>query len=107
MLEKLAAVEARYNELMELLGSPGVTSNPELLMKYGQEQANLEPMVSTYQRYREVLTQRDEAQGMLSDDVARIDLRVEIIIQDGCCLVSVRGENEMIWILFLKGSYLC
>lgn len=69
MLEKLAAVEARYNELMELLGSPGVTSSPELLMKYGQEQANLEPVVRTYQRYRDVLTQRDEARTMLADDL--------------------------------------
>jgi peptide chain release factor 1 len=69
MLEKLAAVEARYNELMELLGSPGVTGSPELLMKYGQEQANLEPVVRTYQRYRDVLTQRAEARSMLGDDL--------------------------------------
>jgi peptide chain release factor 1 len=69
MLEKLAAVEARYNELMELLGSPQVTGSPELLMRYGQEQANLEPMVHTYQRYRDVLSQRGEARSMLADDL--------------------------------------
>ena len=69
MLEKLAAVEARYNELSELLATPAVTSNPELLMKYGQEQSNLEPVVSAYQRYRQVLTQLDETRGMLSEEL--------------------------------------
>ena len=69
MLEKLADVEARYNELSELLATPAVTSNPELLMKYGQEQSNLEPVVSAYQRYRQVLTQLDETRGMLSEEL--------------------------------------
>jgi peptide chain release factor 1 len=69
MLEKLAAVEARYNELTELMASPKVTGNPELLMKYGQEQSNLEPVVSAYQRYRQVLTQLDETRGMLSEEL--------------------------------------
>ncbi len=69
MLEKLAAVEARYNELTELMASPKVTSNPELLMKYGQEQSNLEPVVSAYQRYRQVLTQLDETRGMMSEEL--------------------------------------
>jgi len=69
MLEKLAAVESRYNELGQLMASPEVTSNPELLMKYGQEHSNLEPVVEAYRRYQEVLTQRDEAKGMLDDDL--------------------------------------
>ncbi len=68
LLDKLAAVEARYNELSGLMGDPKVTSKPELLMKYGQEQANLEPVVETYRRYRDVLTQLDEAHEMLADD---------------------------------------
>ena len=69
MLDKLAAVENRYNELSELMASPQVTSNPELLIKYGQEHANITPIVEAYQRYREVLTQRDEAKEMLADNL--------------------------------------
>ena len=69
MLEKLAAVEKRYNELMELMASPEVIRNPELLMKYGQEQSGLEPVVQAYHRYRDVLKQLDETKEMLSEGV--------------------------------------
>jgi peptide chain release factor 1 len=67
MLDKLAAVEARYNELLELMASPEVTSKPDLLMKYGQEQSSIEKLVETYRRYQAVLTQLDEARTMLGD----------------------------------------
>jgi peptide chain release factor 1 len=68
MLDKLAAVDARYNELNDLLASPEVTSQPELLMKYGQEQSGLEAVVTTYRRYREVLTQLKDARDMMADE---------------------------------------
>jgi peptide chain release factor 1 len=69
MLENLAKVEARYNELIQLMASPEVTSDPDLLMKYGQEQANLDPLVQAYRRYREVMPQLDDAYEMLEDDL--------------------------------------
>ncbi len=67
MLDKLAAVEARYNELLELMAIPEVTRKSDLLLKYGQERASIEPVVEAYQRYRAVLTQLDEARQMLGD----------------------------------------
>ena len=39
MLEKLAAVEARYEELNRLMADPQVATNPDLLREYGQETA--------------------------------------------------------------------
>lgn len=81
MLEKLAAVEARYNELSQLMASPEVTSNPDLLMKYGQEQSNLEPVVTAYHRYRQVLAHLEEAEEILDeslDDEMRAMAREEV-----------------------------
>lgn len=69
MLEKLAAVEERYNELAQLMASPEVTRSPELLMKYGREHTSLEPMVSAYHRYSHVIEQLAEAKDMLADDL--------------------------------------
>lgn len=79
MLDKLAAVEARYHELAELMGSPKVTGNPELLMKYGQEQANLEPVVETYHRYRDVLTQLNDAREMMAED---LDDEMKVMVRE-------------------------
>jgi peptide chain release factor 1 len=81
MLDKLDAVEARYNELTELMASPEVTSKHDLLMKYGQEHANLQPVVETAQRYRQVLVQQSEARDMLAgeqDDDMKSMVREEI-----------------------------
>ena len=79
MLEKLAAVETRYEELFELMASPEVTSNPEELIKYGQEQSGLEPLVETYRRYRDVLTQLDETREMMAEE---LDDEMKAMVKD-------------------------
>ena len=90
MLDKLAAVEARYNELSELMGSPKVTGNPELLMKYGQEQANLEPMVETYHRYRDVLTQLKDAREMMAED---LDDEMKVMVREEIDILAGKKET--------------
>ncbi len=89
MLEKLAALEARYEELSELLGNPAVVSKPDLLMKYGQEQANLEDIVTTYRRYQEVLTQLDEARAMLAEET---DDEMRAMVRDE--VTSLKSQKE-------------
>jgi peptide chain release factor 1 len=79
MIEKLKDVEARYNELLELMATSEVSRNPELLKKYGQEQANLEPMVETYRRYRDVLDQLQDTREMLADD---LDEEMRALVRD-------------------------
>jgi len=69
MLDKLADVEARYNELLELMSTPEVSSNSTLLREYGQEQAGLQPVVETYHRYRDVLDQLADTNQMLSEEL--------------------------------------
>ncbi|MDM8528073.1 peptide chain release factor 1 [Anaerolineales bacterium HSG24] len=68
MLEKLVAVEARYNELNELMASPEVMSDAKVLIKYGQEQASLEDLVQASRRYRDVSTQIDEVKEMMAEE---------------------------------------
>jgi len=67
MLEKLAAVEARYEELNQLLADPQVVTNPDLLREYGQESAELEELVQVYRRFRNVSDQLAETRAMLDD----------------------------------------
>jgi peptide chain release factor 1 len=71
----LAAVEARYNELLEFIASPEVINQPDLLLKYSQEQAEIEDVVEAYRRYRTVLSQLDEARQMLEDGLDDADMR--------------------------------
>jgi peptide chain release factor 1 len=67
MLDKLAAVEARYEELNRLMADPQVATNPDLLREYGQEAAELEELVQVYRRFIHVRDQLAETRTMLDD----------------------------------------
>ena len=79
MLDKLADVEARYNELLTLMSTPEVSSNPDKLMKYGQEQSSLQPIVETSQRYRSVLNQLEDTKEMLAEE---LDSEMKNMVQE-------------------------
>ncbi len=65
MFERLATIEARYEELMRLMSQPEVATNPDLLRKYGQEQSDLNETVQTYQEYKQVKSELTDVEEML------------------------------------------
>jgi peptide chain release factor 1 len=68
MLDRLAEVEKRYDELTHLMAQPEVATNPEQLAKYAREQIDLEPLVSTYRQYRTVERELAEAEALLDEE---------------------------------------
>lgn len=84
MLDKFAAIEARYDELSHLMADPGVVTNPDLMRKYGQEMAELEPMVRAYRHHRKLSEQLEGARALLKEargDRELADLAAEEIEQ--------------------------
>lgn len=67
MLERLSAIEDRYTELMDLMSQPEVATNPELLRKYGQEQAIQAETVELYREYKQITRELEDAEAMLAD----------------------------------------
>ncbi len=65
MLEKVAAVVARYEELNNLLADPEVISDPARLRDLAQEQAGLGELVETYHRYQAVVRELESTEEML------------------------------------------
>ena len=55
MYEKLSSVEARYNELTELMAQPEVLADHVRLQQIAREQRELEPVVAVYREYRDIL----------------------------------------------------
>jgi peptide chain release factor 1 len=68
MLDRLAEIEKRYDELTHLMAQPEVATNPEQLAKYAREQIDLEPLVSTYRQYRTVERELAEAEALLDEE---------------------------------------
>ena len=68
LLEKLAGVEKRYDELNLQISDPAVIADYNRLRETGQERTSLEPIVHAYHEYREALRQRDEAQSLVAGE---------------------------------------
>jgi peptide chain release factor 1 len=65
MLEKLKAIEGKYEELTSLLSDPVVLSKPSELLKYSKEQSELQPLVDKIRKYRKLISDIEEAEAVL------------------------------------------
>lgn len=68
VFEKLASVEARYDELNELMAQPEVATDHMRLQQIAREQRDLEPVVLAYRSYTQILRQIDDTQLLLNDN---------------------------------------
>ncbi len=71
LLGKLAAVEARYEELSALLSDPVVLANRQQMQKLSKEHADLRELVDVVRQHREVSARITEAHEMLKDPEMR------------------------------------
>ena len=62
LMDKLASLARRYEELNTLMAQPAVLSDIELLQRYGREHAELEDVVNKYNELVTTNKQIDEAQ---------------------------------------------
>jgi peptide chain release factor 1 len=88
MLEKLAGIEARYDELNTLLSDPSVTGDYNKLRDYGQERAELQPIADAFREYRDARKQLGDARtlaaettdadllAMAQEEVAQLEQRI-------------------------------
>ncbi|MFC3039623.1 peptide chain release factor 1 [Virgibacillus xinjiangensis] len=69
MLDRLQALEDRYNKLNELLSDPEIINDTGKLREYSKEQAGLEDVVQAYREYKDVTSQLKDAKEMLDDSL--------------------------------------
>src|SRR5690554_2281277 len=69
MLDRLQALEDRYNKLNEMLSDPEVASDPTKLRDYGKEQSGLEEVVLAYREHKDLSSQLSDAKEMLEDEL--------------------------------------
>ncbi|MGQ9682354.1 MAG: peptide chain release factor 1 [Anaerolineae bacterium] len=76
MLDKVAAIAARYDELNDLLSDPSVIADPSRLRDLAQEQAEIAPLVDAYRRYQattqELVNTESMLAGPLDGDLAEL-----------------------------------
>ena len=75
MLEKLAGIEARYEELNRLM-AVGASGDYAKITEYAKERSDLEAIVNAYRIYRTVMGDLEGARA-LRDDPAFAELAAE------------------------------
>jgi peptide chain release factor 1 len=65
VLEKLKTIEAKYDELTQLLMDPAVLSKHTELQKYSKEQADLQPLVQKIREYDKLISGIEGAEELL------------------------------------------
>src|SRR3954463_12943253 len=71
LLGKMAAIEARFEELTGKLSDPEVLARPGAMQKLAKEHADLRELVDAVRQYREVSKRGDEARELLKDPEMR------------------------------------
>ncbi len=79
MLEKLAQIEKRYEELNSLLADPAVSANHVKVADYAQERSELQETVDTYRRYKDLQQELEATRAMLDEDLSQ---EMEQLIRD-------------------------
>lgn len=67
VLDRLQAVEDRYEKLNELLSDPEIISDTNKLREYSKEQSDMQETVEVYREYKDVREQLKDAKAMLED----------------------------------------
>lgn len=68
MIERLEAVQARYNELTELVSDPGLSKDPKRFKDVMRERAHLEELVAAFADYRKLLSDLDGARAIVKEE---------------------------------------
>ncbi len=89
LLGKLAAVEARFEELSGKLSDPEVLAKPQAMQKLAKEHSDLRELVDTLRIHRQTLARAEEAREMQKD----LEMR-ELARQEESDLLVELGELE-------------
>jgi peptide chain release factor 1 len=91
MLEKLAGIASRYDELEQLMADPTIAADYEKVAEYAQERSALQPIVEGYREYLDTLEQLDEAEALLDSEDAEMR---ELAHEEVDSLAQRRDELE-------------
>ena len=96
MLDKLAAIEAKYSQIEARLAAPETYDDPAQVAKLNKEQNELAPVVETYRQYLRAQAQKEESEALLSDpemkelaqeefhqakeDMARLEEEIKVLL---------------------------
>ncbi|MFO7939162.1 MAG: peptide chain release factor 1 [Bacteroidales bacterium] len=68
ILEKLEGVKLRFDEVSQLITDPAIIADMKRYVKLNKEYKELEPIIDAYKRYKDILSNLDEARSIISTE---------------------------------------
>ncbi len=102
MLEKLADIESRYDELERLMSDPAVLSDYNRIAEYSKERSSLAEIVENYRDYKRQLQQIEEARQLLAEET---DPELTAMAKDEITTLTASSEalyNKLKFLLIPK-----
>ena len=105
MIDRLAELEARYEEISRLLSTPEAATNPAQLADYGRELSRLEPIVRGLSEWRTIGEELagaramaedpdDEMRSMARDEIERLTARSDALEAELRLLLIPTDPND-------------
>nr|WP_247739191.1 peptide chain release factor 1 [Bacillus sp. 165] len=91
VLDRLQAVEDRYDKLNELLSDPAIVNDPKKLREYSKEQSDMQDTVAAYREYKSVSIQLKDAKAMLEE---KLDADMRDMVKEEISELEVQ-EKEL------------
>lgn len=81
MLEKLKLTEEKYNDIAEKLMDPDIINDTKAYASYMKEYKNLTPVVEKYREYCKILSEKKDAEELLSDKTIDEEMK-ELVVAE-------------------------
>src|SRR5687768_8449708 len=103
MFDKLASVEARYDQLMAEMADPAVQSDTSRFRTHSKTLAELQPLVEQFRAYKDVASQIQATEDLLKDpdmrelaqaEMAELETRRDALLADLRVLLVPKDPND-------------
>src|SRR5690606_8556389 len=105
MIDKLKAVEARYDELLALIADPAVQADAAKYREHAKAISDLEPLIEKYREFKAVDRQLQEAQelarggdpemaALARDELRTLEPRREALVDELKILLLPKDPND-------------
>ena len=78
MLDKLEAIKNRFDEVSELIIDPNIISDMKQYIQLNKEYKDLQPIIEAFQKYKNILSNIENAKEMLKDDEMKEMAKMEL-----------------------------
>ena len=78
MLDKLEAIKTRFDEVSELIVDPNIISDMKQYIQLNKEYKDLQPIIEAFQKYKNILSNIENAKEMLKDEEMKEMAKMEL-----------------------------